>query len=250
MLSPHYKLLASQFTMHTICFVGLYLYWDPQWLWVSLLGTILIASYGMGIYCHRYLSHSSFEVHPITEKVLNFFGIMGLQGSPMAWAANHTNHHRHSDKELDPHPAYEWFDTWFWVSVGRRLLIDPRTIKRLSKKRMHRLTTQYYFKIYWSVILVSLLIDPRITIYFFAVPVVYAFHTSAFTNIILHKWGYRNFDTNDDSTNLPLPFLMESQYHNNHHADPSNYNNAVKWHEFDMYKYLIDLIKIKGTRHG
>tara|TARA_R110000751_G_scaffold89024_1_gene175774 strand:- start:1571 stop:2104 length:534 start_codon:yes stop_codon:yes gene_type:complete len=177
---------------------------------------------------------------------------MGLQGSPMIWAANHANHHRYSDKEKDPHPAYEWFKTWFWVSVGKRLMIDPRTIKRLSKDPIHPLTTRYYFKIYWSTIILSAIIDPRITVYFFAVPVVYAFHISAFTNIVLHKWGYRNFNTDDDSTNLPLPFLMESPYHNNHHKDPSNYNQAVKWYEFDIYKYLIDIIKVKvkGKQNG
>lgn len=248
--TSHIKLVTSQVIMHTVCYTGLYMLWNPQWLWLSLVGIVLIAGYGIGLYCHRYLSHSSFNVHRGTKIVLNFLGIMGLQGSPMIWAANHANHHRYSDKEKDPHPAYEWFKTWFWVSVGKRLMIDPRTIKRLSKDPMHPLTTRYYFKIYWSTIILSAIIDPRVTVYFFAVPVVYAFHISAFTNIVLHKWGYRNFDTNDDSTNLPLPFLMESPYHNNHHNDPSNYNQAVKWYEFDMYKYLIDIIKVKGKQNG
>ena len=205
--TSHIKLVTSQVIMHTVCYTGLYMLWNPQWLWLSLAGIVLIAGYGIGLYCHRYLSHSAFNVHRGTKIVLNFLGIMGLQGSPMIWAANHANHHRYSDKEKDPHPAYEWFKTWFWVSVGKRLMIDPRTIKRLSKDPMHPLTTRYYFKIYWSTIILSAIIDPRITVYFFAVPVVYAFHISAFTNIVLHKWGYRNFDTNDDSTNLPLPFF-------------------------------------------
>lgn len=241
--SPHYKVLASQIIVHIICFGGLYLYWDPQWLWVALIGTTLIGGYGMGIYAHRYLSHNSFKVNPKVEMVLNFLAIMGLQGPPMTWAANHVNHHRHSDKELDPHPAYDWFGTWFWLSVGKRLKIDVGTTKRLSRKRMHRITTQYYFKIFWSVFILSLLIDPRITIYFFAIPVVYTFHTSSFTNTVLHKFGYRNFDTPDTSTNLPIPFLLEC-CHNNHHNDPSNYNQAVKWYEFDLYKHMIDIIKV------
>jgi len=246
MFSPHYKLLASQIAIHIIFIIGMVVLWEPQWFWVSAIGTLLIGSYGLGIYGHRYLSHRSFCFNPKLEPVLNLLAIMALQGPPMTWAANHVSHHRYSDKNGDPHPGAKGFKTWFWLGLGERLKADVGTVRRLSKVKMHKLSTKHYFKIYWSIIILSAIIEPRITVYFFAVPVVYAFHISAFTNIVLHKWGYRNFDTNDDSTNLPLPFLMESPYHNNHHNDPSNYNQAVKWYEFDMYKYLIDIIKVKG----
>lgn len=241
-ISPHYKILLSQVIIQLGCIIGMYVYWDPQWLWASAAGAVIIGGYGLCVYSHRYLTHRGFEMHPLMEIPLNFLAVMALQGPPMTWAANHVNHHRHSDTDKDPHPSFEPFYTWFWIGIGKRLKVDVATVKRLSKKRMHRLTTQYYFKIYWGVILLTWLIDPRITIYFFAFAVVYTFHTSSITNTILHGFGYRNFDTPDRSTNLPLPFLLES-YHNNHHNDPSNYNHAVKWYEFDYYKYLIDVIK-------
>lgn len=244
MLSPHYKLLASQVVIHTICIAGMIVLWDPQWLWASVLGTLLIGSYGLGIYGHRYLSHRSFKFYPKLEPFLNLLAIMALQGPPMTWAANHVSHHRYSDKDGDPHPGANRLKTWFWLGLGERLKADVGTIRRLSKVKMHKLSTDHYFKIYWSIIALSAIIDPRITVYFFAFAVVYTFHTSSFTNVVLHGVGYRNFDTPDNSRNLPIPVFLESNYHNNHHHDPSNYNQAVKRYEFDFYKYLIDLIKI------
>jgi fatty-acid desaturase len=229
--------------MHITCIVGMYYYWDPKWLLVSVFGVLCISNYGLGVYCHRYLSHCSFKVPRKIEIILNVFAVMSLQGSPLTWAANHVKHHKHADNEGDPHPAANWFKTWFWLN-NKTQQIDRSVVRRLCKDKMHKLTEKYYFQIFWSLIILSFFIDPRITVYFFSFAIVLSFHVSSFTNVILHKFGYRNFDTNDTSTNLPLPLLVESPYHNNHHNDPSNYNTSVKWHEFDIYKYLIDLIKI------
>ncbi len=250
MFSPHYKLLASQIAIHIICIVGMIVLWEPQWLWVSAIGTLLIGSYGLGIYGHRYLSHRSFFFNIKLEPVLNLLAIMALQGPPMTWAANHVSHHRHADRNGDPHPGAKGFKTWFWLGLGERLKADIGTVRRLSKVKMHKLSTKHYFKIYWSIIILSAIIEPRATIYFFAFAVVYTFHTSSFTNVVLHKFGYRNFNTKDTSKNLPIPIFLESNYHNNHHHDPSNYNQAVKWYEVDFYKYLIDIIKVKGKQNG
>jgi len=250
MFSPHYKLLASQIAIHIIFIIGMVVLWEPQWFWVSAIGTLLIGSYGLGIYGHRYLSHRSFCFNPKLEPVLNLLAIMALQGPPMTWAANHVSHHRYSDKNGDPHPGAKGFKTWFWLGLGERLKADVGTVRRLSKVKMHKLSTKHYFKIYWSIIILSAIIEPRATIYFFAFAVVYTFHTSSFTNVVLHKFGYRNFNTKDTSKNLPIPIFLESNYHNNHHHDPSNYNQAVKWYEVDFYKYLIDIIKVKGRQNG
>lgn len=243
-ITPHQKLLFSQVAIHTIYIVGMYLYWDPKWLFVSILGVLFIGHYGLGVYCHRYLSHCSFNTPRFIQQILNIFAVMGLQGSPLTWAANHVKHHKCADKQGDPHPSSDGIRTWFWLGAGDHT-IERNVIRRLGGDNMHRLTSKYYFKIFWAIILISFIIDPRVTIYFFAFAIIYSFHVSSFVNVVLHKFGYRNFDTNDNSTNLPLPIFLESPYHNNHHNDPSNYNQAVKWYEFDIHKYLIDIIKVK-----
>jgi len=245
MITDHHKLLTSQLAIHLIGIFGLYYFWDVSWLWFTLLGIILFGGYGIEGYCHRYLSHKSFTVSDNVEKFLNLCGVFALQGSPMIWASNHVTHHQHSDKDGDPHPAKDGWKTWFWIGTEKKSRINLNVIKRLSRNKLHRTTNKYYFKIYWSTILISLLINPMITIYFFAIPVIYVFHTSSLTNVVAHLYGYKNFETGDNSTNLPLPFVLGSPYHNNHHHSPSSYDNAVKWYEFDHIKYMIDLVRKK-----
>jgi stearoyl-CoA desaturase (delta-9 desaturase) len=242
-MKQHHKLLISQALIHLIGIVGIFLYFDAKFLWLTVAGVFLFAHLGIGIYCHRYLAHHSFETSSFVGKILNFLSIMCLQGPPMVWAANHVTHHKNADQDGDPHPASSWFRTWFWIGTDKNSVICQKTIKRLSKDKIHKNTNKHYYKIYWSIIIISSFFDFKATLYLFVLPVIYAFHMSSFTNVILHKFGYRNFETNDKSMNLPIPILLDSAYHNNHHAMPKSYNMAVKWHEFDMLGHVIDLIR-------
>ncbi|NNC96258.1 MAG: hypothetical protein HKN92_11925, partial [Chitinophagales bacterium] len=71
----------------------------------------------------------------------------------------------------------------------------------------------------------------------------------AIINWFSHKIGYRNFDTDDDSTNLiPVDLLLIGEsYHHNHHAYTDSPNMAHKWWEFDIaygFIWLFDKIGI------
>jgi len=68
-----------------------------------------------------------------------------------------------------------------------------------------------------------------------------------------HYYGYRNFDTTDDSTNIvPLAFIIGGEeLHNNHHAFPTAAKFSYKPWEFDIGWFYIklfsflNLIKVK-----
>ncbi len=68
-----------------------------------------------------------------------------------------------------------------------------------------------------------------------------------------HYWGYRNYETADDSTNLsPVGILIGGEeLHNNHHAFPGSAKFSLKAWEFDIgWLYLrifqmLGLVKIK-----
>ena len=81
------------------------------------------------------------------------------------------------------------------------------------------------------------------TLCFILLPSMYTFHTTSFVNVLTHKIGYRNFDTNDNSTNLNIPIIPQS-LHNNHHKYPSNIDCAIKWFEIDLSSFIIRLIKL------
>ena len=56
-----------------------------------------------------------------------------------------------------------------------------------------------------------------------------------------HTFGYRNYDTNDATTNIfPLGILScGEELHHNHHKYPGNPNFAHKWFEFDLGWFYI-----------
>jgi len=61
--------------------------------------------------------------------------------------------------------------------------------------------------------------------------------------------SYRNYDTADNSHNnhvLAWVSLGEG-YHNNHHKDPVNYNQAHKDNEFDICAWIIDKFFIEHS---
>ena len=79
------------------------------------------------------------------------------------------------------------------------------------------------------------------------IPATFTFHIVSFTNVLCHTlgWGYRNFDTNDNSVNVNIFPVSCATLHNNHHANAGNYDISEKWYEFDYIKYLIDILKDK-----
>ena len=62
-------------------------------------------------------------------------------------------------------------------------------------------------------------------------------------NALAHRYGKRNFSTNDESTNNTLVglFVFGEGYQNNHHHAPHSAKFSVKWNEID-FGYTMCLI--------
>jgi stearoyl-CoA desaturase (delta-9 desaturase) len=54
-------------------------------------------------------------------------------------------------------------------------------------------------------------------------------------NSLAHRYGYRNFDSADQSRNNSVVawLVMGEGYQNNHHADPASARFSVRWFELD-----------------
>ena len=78
-------------------------------------------------------------------------------------------------------------------------------------------------------------------------PAMILWNAGSFINTLTHMFGYRNFETTDNSTNIPtLGILMWGEgWHNNHHADPQNPSFKHKWWEFDLGGWFIKLLEVK-----
>jgi stearoyl-CoA desaturase (delta-9 desaturase) len=67
-------------------------------------------------------------------------------------------------------------------------------------------------------------------------------------NSVTHLWGYRNYDTPDNSRNNMLIGLLAGGegWHNNHHAAPASARHGHKWWEFDLAWLMIRLLMLLG----
>jgi stearoyl-CoA desaturase (delta-9 desaturase) len=63
-----------------------------------------------------------------------------------------------------------------------------------------------------------------------------------------HAKGYRNFESDDTSTNLtPIAVLVGGEeLHNNHHAFPTSAKFSIRWYEFDIGWFYITTMKTLG----
>src|SRR5262249_32797199 len=65
-------------------------------------------------------------------------------------------------------------------------------------------------------------------------------HATWAVNSVTHRWGYRSFNTQDDSRNNWLVAIVSNGegWHNNHHAEPRCAAHGRRWWELDV-SYLI-----------
>jgi stearoyl-CoA desaturase (delta-9 desaturase) len=73
-------------------------------------------------------------------------------------------------------------------------------------------------------------------------------HITWSVNSVSHLWGYRNFQTKDDSRNNWLVALVSNGegWHNNHHADPRSAAHGQRWFELDVSYLTISALRGVG----
>jgi fatty-acid desaturase len=69
-----------------------------------------------------------------------------------------------------------------------------------------------------------------------ALRTVATWHTTWGVNSLVHRHGYKNYDTPDDSRNSWVASIFASGegWHNNHHHDQASASNRHKWWELDL----------------
>ena len=111
---------------------------------------------------------------------------------------------------------------------------------------------KHYNKIIWITIAVVALLSWKLALYGFIMAMTWAQHQENLVDLYCHMKtpvGYRNFDTNDWSTNVPLLgwFGWGQGWHNNHHQSPRSFDFGTsvsgKWWEFDPCKIFLPLLK-------
>jgi fatty-acid desaturase len=219
---------------------------------LSIISCILIAKVGHGIAQHRYFAHRAFNTGKKREWILAFLATLSNTGSIIYFAINHRIHHNISDKDGDPNDSTK-------LSLFEILTLKIKTDDtehfnlNVAKDLLKNKSARFFHNWYWpTIILYSvllILIDPYLFVAMYLLPLGYSVSIMVLGTITGHKYGYRNFDTDDKSVNnfwVNLLFLGEGN-HNNHHYKPSSWDSGFtgKWTEYDIGAPIIKYIFLK-----
>ena len=244
--------------IHILFLVSCFLIdWDYKNLLAILAVWSLIGGLGIATGYHKLFSHKSFETFDFVKKIMVILGTLSLQGSVLFWVSVHRGiHHRYSDTEKDIHsPIHGLLYSYIlWHND-----LDPKTInlmyaRDLLKDKFISFQHEHYKKLFWFLILLSMIISYKFCLGVLIPACLLAFHQDNIVNILGHspRFGYRNFETKDNSTNNWQTGLLcwGQGWHNNHHANPHKANfGSVKWWEFDpAYQIFVKLIRTQSNK--
>jgi fatty-acid desaturase len=211
----------------------------------------LMMGLGVSLLNHRILSHKSVNVNNRFIKIfLLFWSTVMLQGSTMAWVAMHREHHAYSDTERDPHGPNDGFWKSYWMSMFHTPSI--RFIKDFIRDK----DITFFHTHYWIIniaysTMLYILFGFTGVLFLHLVPAAMTWHGVSMVNAVSHMkynvpWiiGYRNFDTDEQSKNIPLAGYLTfgEAWHNNHHGRPREISFQLKWWEFDLVGKIGEFI--------
>jgi stearoyl-CoA desaturase (delta-9 desaturase) len=212
----------------------------------------LTSSIGVCLGFHRYLSHNSFKLKKPAEFVVLLCSVASGQGSPLMWTAMHRLHHQRSDQEGDPHSPLmgKWWSHILWLFVKHTNEQRDALQRRYAPDLVDRPLLQFFERTYgrWMFgIALFLLVVGGVPglVWALCVRMTLAYHSTWFVNSATHLWGYRNYETRDESRNLWWVALVAygEGWHNNHHAHPHTARAGHHWWEIDMTWWAIRALR-------
>jgi len=220
---------------------------------------------------HRMLTHRSFRTHKPTEYLFAILGSMAVQGSVIAWVADHRKHHAHTDVEGDPHSPHVghgdglggvlgglWHAHTGWLLSEQGRADWKRYAPDLYEDQGMRRINRYFVPLVVLGLAIPTLAGYLLTgtllgaatglLWGGLVRVFFVHHVTWSVNSVCHFLGSRRFEVEDQSTNvfwLALPSLGES-WHHNHHAFPRSAVHGLRRWELDPSALLIAAMEKVG----
>jgi stearoyl-CoA desaturase (delta-9 desaturase) len=254
---------ASNFKLNLLQMLAIFLFVILHW-YISL--------FFQTFYLHRYAAHKQFTLNKFWENVFFFMAYVSFGTSflsPRAYAILHRMHHAYSDTDKDPHTPHKFADVFKMMWETKKIYKDFYC-KRIEPEgrfsghypelpKFERFADSYISRLGWAAIYIAFYIHfvpagqewlyAFLPINFLMAPI-----HGAIVNWCGHKYGYRNYESDDHSKNtLVVDFLMMGElYQNNHHHHAMDINFAKKWYEFDpTYPFIkalgfLGVLKIKA----
>jgi len=237
--------------LHVACLVApFYFTWSA--LGIAVFLWWLAGGLGVCMGYHRLLTHRSFETWKPIEYVITLLGNLSWQGGAVRWVGTHRMHHRDSDTDSDPHTPKHGFN-WahiLWCLYKDPLGRNPRDLaKDLQRDPVHRVLDRFFWvpQIVLAGVLYALGGLPWV-IWGVCVRTVFSYHATWFVNSAGHTWGYRNFETRENSRNSWWVALVSfgEGWHNNHHAFARSARHGLRWFEVDTTWWTIRIMQALG----
>ena len=228
-----------------------------------LIGMWFLTQGGFTVGWHRLFSHRAFKTTTPVRIILAILGSMAAQGPLLLAVAEHRRHHEYPDQQGDPHSPHLhgegfggrlkglWHSHAGWLVTTNEHANTIRYVPDLLRDRAISTVSQYY--LLWVVLGLSIptILGGVITnswigacqgfLWGGLVRIFLVNNLIGGVNSIVHVYGGRGFNTNDQSRNniwLALPTLGEA-WHNNHHAFPQSAIFGLRWWQIDIGGWLI-----------
>ncbi|MBI3255840.1 MAG: acyl-CoA desaturase [Candidatus Andersenbacteria bacterium] len=254
------KITSGLALVHVLGLAGAYFFWS----WEGFLLLMLLyplTALGVTIGFHRYLTHGGFKTYRCVRWVLAVIGMLSGEGPPIYWVSTHRKHHQFSDIAGDPHsPTLEgfWHAHVLWLlAFARSKEFSEMFIKfvpDLLRERFMLFLNRSY--LWWHLGLLAILAGSgflyggwyylcSFIAYGFFARMVVVLNVTWAVNSFSHMWGYRLYETADDSRNNWLVALLAygEGWHNNHHAHPSLARHGHRWWEVDTSYWIIRVMQ-------
>lgn len=235
--------------------------WKMYVLYVLMVTHVTIAS--VTIFLHRNQAHHSVELHPIASHFFRFWLWLTTGMFTKTWTAIHRKHHAKVETDEDPHSPK--------ILGIKKVLFEGAELYRVAgkdKEMLERygkgtpddwLERNLYGKHdrigILTMLVINMFLFGPIGLTLWAVQMMWIPVTAAgVINGVGHKWGYRNTETPDASTNV-VPWgivIGGEELHNNHHAYPLSARLSLKWWEFDigwMYIRILETLGLAKVRY-
>ncbi|MDZ7735072.1 MAG: transposase [Gammaproteobacteria bacterium] len=230
----------------------------PVWGYIILtlvLTHITIVS--VTLYLHRHQAHRALDLHPIVSHFFRFWLWLTTGMVTKEWVAIHRKHHAKVETEDDPHsPVIYGISKVLWegVELYRAEALNQETLRIYG----HNTPDDWIERNVYSrssifgpstMLVINFLLFGFAGLAIWGVQMAWIpFFAAGIINGVGHYWGYRNYETEDTSSNIvPLGILIGGEeMHNNHHSFASSAKFSNKWWEFDIGWMYIQLMQSIG----
>lgn len=205
---------------------------------------------GLGITAgyHRLWAHSSYSAGTPLKIFLAAVGGGAVEGSIRWWSRDHRAHHRYTDTEKDPYSVRKglMYSHLGWMVMQQ----NPKRIGRtdISDLNEDPIVVWQHKHYLWIVVFMGLIFPTLVAglgwgdwiggfVYAGILRVFFVQQATFCVNSLAHWLGDQPFDDRNSPRDHVITALVTlgEGYHNFHHEFPSDYRNAIEWHQCKFY---------------